>query len=56
MGARSSPLPFRIPVLVLFPGGPQRRERLGPGVVIAVSVRARAVGAVTGALAAAYTC
>ena len=31
MGAGSSPLPFGIPVLVFFPGGPQRRERLGPG-------------------------
>jgi hypothetical protein len=39
MGDRSSPLPFWIPVLVFSPSGPQRRERLGPGVAVGVGVR-----------------
>ena len=50
MGVRSSPLPFWIPVLVLFPGGPQRRERLGPRVAVGVTVGRRvAACAVTSA-------
>ena len=31
MSVRGSPLSFWIPVLVLFPGDSQRRERLVPG-------------------------
>jgi hypothetical protein len=57
MGLRSSPLPFWIAVFVLFPGGPQRGESLGPGVTVAassgvtvgVTVGDRVVRAVTGA-------
>ena len=48
--ARGSPLSFWIPVLVLFPGGPQRRERLGPGAAIGVRIGGRAAGVTTRAL------
>ena len=48
MGERSGPLPFWIPVFVFFPGGPHRRERLGPGA--AVGVGGRGVRGVTRAL------
>jgi hypothetical protein len=37
MGDRSNTLPFWIPVFVFFPGGPQRRERLSPGVAVGVN-------------------
>jgi hypothetical protein len=40
MGDSSSTLPFRIPVFVLFPGGPQGRERLRPRGAVCVGGRA----------------
>ena len=50
MGAGSGPLLFWIPDLVLFPGGTQRRERLGPGVAVVLRLGGLAAGAVTRAL------
>ena len=50
MGVRGGPLAFWIAGLVLFPGCPQRRERLGPGVAVGVRAGGRAAGVITRAL------
>jgi len=46
VGLRGSPLSFWIPVLVLFPGGSQRRERFGPGTAVDARIRGPAADVV----------
>ena len=50
MGLGGSPISLWIAGLVLFPGGSQRRERLGPGAAIGVRIVGRAGGVTTRAL------